>query len=325
LSLSLKPGQGIAGRVARSGVILRTDDAEAIPQFERAIARKIGVSVKGVLCVPIPGDGAPLGALELINKAGGFDEADERLATLLAGQTGRAIAIREERDASQRKARLATIGQMLSGVLHDLRSPMTVISGYTQLLAGERDTEQRKTFAAIIEREFDHINAMTRETLAFARGERQLLLRKVHLNALAEEVDEHLRAEAQRTGVAVKVEAGYAGIARIDDNKIKRALYNLARNAIQAMPDGGTLTLTISQEGDDLVFRVADTGAGVPPEIADRIFESFVTAGKKDGTGLGLAIVKQAAEEHGGTVSFKSRPGKGTTFELRLPGATAKA
>ena len=75
--------------------------------------------------------------------------------------------------------------------------------------------------------------------------------------------------------------------------------------------------------GPQLVFRAVDTGEGIPEAIADRLFESFVTAGKKNGTGLGLAIVKKIIDEHGGEVSFKSRPGKGTTFEVQLPAGVA--
>jgi signal transduction histidine kinase len=208
---------------------------------------------------------------------------------------------------------------MLSGVLHDLRTPMTVISGYTQLIASERDPNERRKYSDIVEKQFDHINAMTRETLAFARGETEILLRKTNIGVLAQEVREHLLTELERTGVELKLEARYEGAARVDENKIKRAIYNITRNARQAMPKGGLFTVTFEREGGDLVLRFSDTGPGIQDEIADKLFQSFVTAGKKDGTGLGLAIVKRIAEEHGGAVSFKSRPGKGTTFEIRVP------
>ncbi len=85
------------------------------------------------------------------------------------------------------------------------------------------------------------------------------------------------------------------------------------------MPGGGRFTLTVERDADILVLRFEDTGPGVPPEIADRLFESFVTAGKSGGSGLGLAIVKRIVDAHGGTVSFRSRRDEGTTFEVRLP------
>ena len=96
-------------------------------------------------------------------------------------------------------------------------------------------------------------------------------------------------------------------------------ILNLARNAIDAMPEGGRFTLTVDREGDEVIFRAADTGQGILPGVAERMFESFVTAGKKNGTGLGLAIVKKIVDEHGGNITFKTKPGKGTTFEVRFP------
>jgi signal transduction histidine kinase len=119
--------------------------------------------------------------------------------------------------------------------------------------------------------------------------------------------------------VELKVQASYTGAVRVDENKMKRVVYNIARNAVQAMPDGGKFTLQVDREGDDLVMRLSDNGPGIPEEIADRLFESFVTARKREGTGLGLAIVKKIVQEHGGTVTCKTRVGKGTTFEVRVP------
>jgi signal transduction histidine kinase len=94
---------------------------------------------------------------------------------------------------------------------------------------------------------------------------------------------------------------------------------NLARNAAEAMPNGGTFTIAAWKDGERIVLSFADTGAGIPDQIRDKLFEPFVTQGKRDGTGLGLAIVKQVIEAHGGEVHFESTPGKGTTFTLSLP------
>jgi signal transduction histidine kinase len=146
----------------------------------------------------------------------------------------------------------------------------------------------------------------------------------VYMQNFIADVRTHLEQEFLRSKVELKIEPAYTGAARFDENKLKRLVYNIARNAIEAMPKGGRFTFTVDSDKEDLVLKFADTGPGIPEEIADRLFESFVTSGKKNGTGLGLAIVKTIAEEHGGSVSFKSKPGKGTTFEVRFPaGASA--
>ncbi len=318
-SVRLKTGQGIAGFVALTGQTVRVDRADDSEHYDKTIARKLGVSIGAVLCVPIPGDEGRLGSLELLNKKGGFSEADERLAVLLAGQIGRAFASRQSREEQERKARMASIGQMLAGVLHDLRTPLTVIAGYAEMMAEEPTDTARREMAQSILAQLDHVAAMQKETLAFARGEKSVLLRRVYLHVFMRELEEQLAREFEQSKAELKVVTTYTGAARFDENKMKRVILNLARNAIDAMPDGGKFTLTCEREGDEVIFRAADTGDGVPEAIVDRLFESFVTSGKKNGTGLGLAIVKKIVEEHGGAVAFKSRPGKGTTFEARIP------
>lgn len=319
VSVQLKAGQGIAGHVAQTGETIRVAEAEESEHYDKSVAKKLGVQVRSVLCVPIPGEDHILGSLELLNKPGGFSEGDERLATLLAGQAGRAILLRRNREEGEREARLAAIGKGLSGVLHDLRTPMTIISGYVQLMSSETDEKLRGEYAQIVEKQFEHIGAMTRETLAFARGEKELLVRKIYLQKFAEEVEGYLRKDFERTTVELVMDVRFKGVVRADENKLKRVVYNIARNAVQAMEEGGKFTFTIDKDGSELLFRFTDTGPGIPEEIADKLFQSFVTAGKKNGTGLGLAIVKQIAEEHGGGVTFKTKAGKGTTFEVRIP------
>jgi signal transduction histidine kinase len=319
IAMALKPGQGIAGHVAQTGQVVNVEQAEDSPHYDRSFAKKLNVEIGAVLCVPILGEGEIIGALELLNKRDGFSVGDARLATLLAGQAGRAITLRKSRAENERRTRLAAIGQMLSGLLHDVRTPMTVIAGYAELSSAEEDPEQRKAYTKTILGQLEHLNAMTRETLAFAKGERQVLIRKVYLQNFIAEVKAQLEQEFQRTKVELKIEPGYTGAARFDENKLKRVVFNIARNAIEAMPKGGRFTFEVAREKDELVLRFTDTGPGIPDEIADKLFQSFVTMGKKNGTGLGLAIVKTIAEEHGGSVSYKSKAGKGTTFEVRFP------
>ncbi|MBE2254430.1 MAG: GAF domain-containing protein [Myxococcus sp.] len=318
-SVRLKTGQGIAGYVALTGELVRVERADESEHFDRSIARKLGVAIGAVLCVPIPGDEGRLGSLELLNKKGGFTAADERLAVLLAGQIGRAFASRQSREDLERKARMAAIGQMLAGVLHDLRTPLTVIAGYAEMMADEPTEQERRQMARSILAQLDHVAAMQKETLDFARGERSVLMRRVYLHVFMAELAEQLEREFERAEAEVKVVTTYTGAARFDENKMKRAILNLARNAMDAMPEGGRFTLTVDREADEVIFRAADTGEGIPPAAAERLFESFVTVGKKNGTGLGLAIVKKIVDEHGGSVTFKTKAGKGTTFEVRIP------
>ncbi|MFO0597480.1 MAG: GAF domain-containing protein [Myxococcaceae bacterium] len=322
VSMRLKAGQGIAGHVAASGEVVRVAQAEDSPHFDRSIAKRLGIQTGAVLCVPITAGRTHLGALELLNKRDGFSQKDERLAVVMASQVGRALQSRSSREELERKARLATIGQMLSGVLHDLRTPLTVVGGYAEMMAGEEDASLRAEMSATIVAQLELISNMQQETLAFVRGEKTVFIRRVYLHAFMKTLGEQLEQEFVGTQVEFKMQLDYTGAARFDENKIRRVLFNLARNAIDAMPNGGRFVLVVAREGDDLVFRAKDNGPGIPPEIASRLFESFVT-GKKTGTGLGLALVKKIAKEHGGVATCKTQIGKGTTFEVRFPCGTS--
>ena len=319
VTLKLRPGQGIVGFVAQTGQTVRVAQAADHPRHDPAIASKLGVAVESLLSVPITVNDTGVGALVLLNKPTGFTESDERLATLLAGQTGRTIQVRRNREEAERRERLAAIGQMLSGVVHDFRTPLTVISGYTELMATEPDEGQREAYAAVVDKQFEHLNGMMRETLAFARGERELLIRKVYLQKFASETEAYLRQEFKKSPVRLSVVPRYTGPARFDEGKLRRVVFNLARNAVEAMPTGGNFLFSIDREEDDLVLRFEDDGPGLPPEIAGRVFDPFATVGRPEGTGLGLSIVKQIADEHGGTVRVQSEPGKGTRFEFKIP------
>jgi signal transduction histidine kinase len=318
--LRLHTGQGLAGWVAQTGRPIRTNDAQRHPAFDATVAEKVGFETRSALCVPIVADRGCIGALELLNKTAGrlFDEDDERIATLIAGQAARAITIGRQREEGERQARLAALGQMISGLLHDLRTPLTIVSGYAQLLATE-EAAGRGEAVEIILKQVDHVEAMVRETLSFARGERDILLRRVYLDKFMDEVRMHLSKDFEGRGIEIEIRDNYRGIAKMDETKIRRAIYNIARNAAEAMPEGGRFTLSLDREEDQVVFRFSDTGKGVPEEIAQSIFKSFVTQGKAEGTGLGLAMVKTVADQHKGDVSFVSTAGKGTTFTLRIP------
>ncbi|MHB1845223.1 MAG: sensor histidine kinase [Deltaproteobacteria bacterium] len=208
---------------------------------------------------------------------------------------------------------------MLSGLLHDLRTPLTIVSGHAQLFEHELDPEQRRRSKDAILKQVELLSSMTSEVLAFVRGERELLLRKVAVSAFLDEMDEFLRHELSGKPVSFEIARDYQGAARFDEAKVKRLVFNLVRNALQAMPGGGRLVLRSSREGDLWRLDCEDTGAGVPEEIRGRLFEEFVTHGKEGGTGLGLAVCKRIALEHGGDIGFSSAAGRGSCFTVRLP------
>jgi len=318
--LRLRRGSGVAGWVAENGRSALVSDPAGDPRHLTALEDELDFPVRNILAVPLGAGGENIGALELLNKVEGrFDEEDEKLATLIAGQAHSAIMTWRQREEREKENRLSSIGQMLSGVIHDFRTPMTIISGYVQLMALENDEQKRHRQSEVILRQFDFINNMTRELLAFARGESQLLLHKIYTNQFLEQMRELLERELEPAGIELELQDNYQGPLRADENKLRRAVFNLARNARQAMPAGGHFQVRVDDGGDRVLFTFADNGPGIPESIRHRLFNSFVSAGKQEGTGLGLAIVRKIAEEHGGSITLDCRAGQGATFRLELP------
>jgi signal transduction histidine kinase len=264
-----------------------------------------------------------MGAVALYNKRGGrpFNEEDRKLLELVTANASTAIRLHLSHEVREREERLTTIGRLLSSVIHDLKTPLTVISGYVQIMQSSSEPGERARYAELILGQFDLIGAMQREVLEFARGEKSILIRKVYLQKFFDGVRDQLEGELSRRGVELVVDVQERGTARFDEGKILRVVHNLAQNAAEAMgARGGKFVIKVTRDKGDgaLVVNFSDTGPGIPREIEHRLFQSFVTSGKRGGTGLGLAIVKKIAEEHGGTISVHST-NRGATFRLKLP------
>lgn len=279
--------------------------------------------VESIIAEPLSDGESPIGALALLNKRGGpFTAEDLGLLRLVSANVSTAVRLFNANQARQREERLSGIGRLMAQVVHDLKSPLTVISGYVQLMEASDDEPERKHFAAQILKQFEALGAMQREVLAFARGETKVFARNVIIDRLLADVQNQMTAELVEKNVVLRVSAAKGLVAHLDSERIMRALQNLIRNAAEAMEPlgGGSVTVRADVDGTALTFRVSDTGPGIPAALGPRLFRSFVTSGKLNGTGLGLAIVKRIVEEHGGSVELCSVP-RGACFLITLPSA----
>jgi nitrogen-specific signal transduction histidine kinase/putative methionine-R-sulfoxide reductase with GAF domain len=319
--IGVKSREGFLGAAMAEEDILTLENADTDSRWAAHIEGSFGFPVTSVLAVPLEGESSPLGAIGLFShEAGGaFDEADISLLRLVSANVSTAVRLFNANRSRERSQRLTSIGRLLSQVIHDFKSPMSVISGYAQLMADADDRQVRAEYSEEILKQFDLLTAMQREVLEFARGEKSVFVRKVYLNKFFSDVRRQLALETQGMPVELAFEVDTKLVARFDEGRLARVIHNLARNAIEAMGEaGGTLTISARLDAQDLVLSVSDTGPGIPKAIEGQLFQSFVTMGKAGGTGLGLAIVKKIVEEHGGNVSVKSSSA-GATFEIRLP------
>ncbi len=321
---TLPHGTGLIGWAIAHRAPIIVDDPAHDARHAADVAKEAGVSPQHLMIAPLVDGDDVLGGIEIIDQRrasrdgdGPWGEDDLKLLVLIAAQTAGAIGMARRRSEASNRDRLASIGRMLAGLLHDLKTPMTIISGYAQLMAAADESDTREKYVEQIQRQFDLMAGMTREVLAFARGDTDLVVRKVYINKFTEDLTTQLGAAVAGRGIDFLVDARYDGIAFFDEQKLMRVFHNLTSNAAEAMPEGGKLRVVVDREGEQLVISVKDNGPGIPAQVHARLFELFAT-GRKGGTGLGLAIVKRIVDDHHGTIRCETGE-TGTTFVIRLP------
>jgi len=225
--------------------------------------------------------------------------------------------LREIQDKLLRAQRLAVIGELAGMVGHDLRNPLTSIAGATYYL--KRRLNQTidgkiREMIELIEKNISYSNKIINDLLDYSR-ETKLDITETSPKALVE--DALASVEIPNNISVVKVVDNRSRI-RVDFEKVKRVLVNLIRNAVDAMPKGGTLTIKCRRKGEKVEFAVSDTGVGMSEEVLKKIWTPLFTT-KAKGMGFGLSICKRFVEAHGGTISVESALGKGSTFTVTLP------
>ena len=229
--------------------------------------------------------------------------------------------------ALARRDRLVAMGELASGVAHEVRNPLNAIAMSVkrlraEFLSGPVSAEERAELEELLEvldGQTQRIDATVQQFLAYARP-RPLVARAVDVGPLVVQAAEGARALAGSRGVTVEAAATAVGPAVLDPEQIGQALENLLRNAIEASSEGGVVTIAARRTGDAVAIEVADAGVGIDPEHLPRIFDLYFTT-KSDGTGVGLAVTHQIVTAHGGTLDVESRPGQGTRILLSLPSA----
>lgn len=238
------------------------------------------------------------------------------------------LSLRKTQEELFRMEKIATLGQIATSVNHEIKTPLNSLSMNLQLLTRQikksamEDEESRGNMlkvSAIIEQEISRISGILEEFVKYARFAPPEL-QKTDLNQLMRAIAGMISQSADKAKVEVDLRlSDQIGILLLDEKKMTQALLNLCVNAIQAMPEGGRLTMETARRKGDIVIRVSDTGKGISAEDLDRIFDPFFTR-KEGGLGFGLPIVQRIIEDHKGRITCRSIPGESTVFEILLPG-----
>lgn len=222
----------------------------------------------------------------------------------------------------QQAGKLASIGELASGIAHEIRNPLAGIGAAVEVLSEENNLNgQRAEIVGEVRRQITRLNTTLHDLLDFAR-QREPEIAPCHVGDLIKPMLALVRPDAQKYHIAI-VEDYASGLPPIlaDSAQVQQALLNVLLNAIQAMPDGGTLTLQTTPTDGAVRIAIADTGMGISRDNLRKIFSPFFTT-KHRGTGLGLAITRSIMDKHGGTITVESESGRGTTFTLQFAACT---
>lgn len=213
----------------------------------------------------------------------------------------------------QRLDRLNVVGEMAAAIGHEVRNPLTTVRGYLQLFQRKAQTAGYSSRLRMMIEELDRVNAIISGFLSLARN-KALDLKSHNLNDIVTALLPLLEADARCSGHDVRFDADELPAVAIDDRDIRQLILNLARNAFEAMPPGGLLTITTSAGDGRVVLTVRDTGRGIPEKLLDRLGTPFLTT-KENCIGLGLAVCYRIVQRHGAAMAVDTSP-QGTTFRV---------
>jgi signal transduction histidine kinase len=226
----------------------------------------------------------------------------------------------------ERQEKLASLGTLAAGVAHEIRNPLTAIKAWLYMHQRNlRPGTQEEADAKVISQEIDRLERIVKDFLLFARPS-EPQLRPLSAEEPLREVHQFLAPQLQKANIHFTLEAAPPVRVNADPQQLKQVLINLVQNASEATGPNGTVALRArsdrmwlrDKDTDVVVFEIADTGKGIPPEVEKRLFDPFFST-KESGTGLGLSIAARIVEKHGGLLQYKTRVNHGTTFMIVLP------
>jgi signal transduction histidine kinase/ActR/RegA family two-component response regulator len=343
----LNPGQGASGRaVAEDGPVYLPDvlsepDAVVLTESMRHLA---DAGCRAVLAVPLRAKGEVIGALSIGDKIGRvFSDAEMMLLQTFADQAALALEnarlfldakrsyeeLKRTQDQMIHVEKLRALGEMAGGVAHDFNNLLAAILGraqYALLTLGDLSEHDLRRSLGVIERAALDGAETVRRLLDFTRGKaRQQEWSRVDVSDLLTYVVEASRPrwkdEAEAKGITIQMKCVPGDVPHVAGNpaELREVLLNLVFNAIEAMGQGGTITLRSFMEGGKVSIELRDTGLGMPPEVRHRIFDPFFTTKGPQRSGLGLSVSYGIIRRHDGEIDVESGEGKGTTFTIRLP------
>ncbi len=243
------------------------------------------------------------------------DEQGNELGSVLLLRDLREIRAMQEQ--LNRSRRLASLGRMAAGIAHEIRNPLGTLRGFAQYFGSQATDDASKEYSALMVGEVDRLNETISSLLQFSRP-RDPEFTEVNLDQLLEKTCKLLEYDFSESEIVLGRAFTCSSSIEADGDLLLQVLLNLLKNGIQVSKAGDMVTLSCEEDSDHAVITVTDTGCGMTTEEKEQMFDPFFTT-KKTGTGLGLAVSYQIIEQHHGSFTVRSSPGRGTSISITLP------
>jgi len=319
--IRLKIGEGLAGAAAQNNEIINLEDVHTDSRFNSAYDKASGYITKNNLCFPINNkNGDVIAVIQLINSANGkFDEIDEECLSAISTNVALALENADLVEKLVQADRLTSLGKMANFLIQDIKKPILTIKHYAEHIKKKEISNDIKQVLNLLTDQANLIADLVQSTLSFSQGKSVLRTQTYSVADVVNEVLAQLAeyVEGRKTKLFKKYETD--ALVSVDKREFYQACFQIVKNACDAMPDGGNVFIVTKADDQNVSIEIRDNGIGIPDSIKDRIFEPFMSHGKKNGNGLGLSIAEKIIKDHAGTITVESELGEGASFFINLP------
>lgn len=319
--IRLKIGEGLAGFVAKSGETINIKDVQNDPRFNRDVDKASGYKTKSMICFPIKNNKKTIiGVLQLLNSKNGlFTNRDEIFLEAISIHSAIALQNAEMVEKLLAGERVNSLGKMANFLIQDIKKPVLVSKRYAEHLMNKDLPKETLQIMKMLLDQLVHVADLIQTTSTYSEGKTMLRTSNVSLNNTLNDYSSRVDTYVASRSCQIISEYEKDVTVKLDVKEFFQCYMHIIKNACDAMPEGGTIFINTKRDAKNIKILFKDNGLGIPEGFKDKIFEPFMSYGKKEGTGLGLAITKKIVEAHNSTIEVESTTGSGATFIITLP------
>lgn len=323
--IRLKIGEGLAGYVALSGDVVNIKDVQTDPRFRSDFDKASGYKTKNMLCYPIRNNKYEIiGVLQLLNSNNGeFSKLDENFLNAISIHSAIALQNAAMVDKLLQAERVQSLGKMANFLIQDIKKPVLVSKRYAEHLKTKSLPQDVAQVIDMLLEQLSQVVDIVQTTSSYSEGKPVLRTLNVSLNNTLADYTSRISSFVESRNCRIVTEYDKDVTVKLDVKEFYQCFVHIVKNACDAMTEGGTINIFTKRDDKRVKIFFQDSGLGIPEGFKDKIFEPFMSYGKKEGTGLGLSITRKVVEAHNGTIDVQSSLGQGAVFVISIPVAAS--